>query len=49
MCNKEGKEWLGKELWTKEEQSVEKHLMEGRYLTVIKVQRTGLGWRESLQ
>lgn len=35
--NEEGKEWLGK-LWTKQEQGVDKYLMEGRYLTGIKVQ-----------
>lgn len=39
MCrSEEGKEWLGKELWTKEEQGVDKYLMEDRYLTGIKVQ-----------
>lgn len=41
--NEEGKEWLGKEQRTKEEQGVEKYHMEGRYLTGIKVQ-TELGW-----
>lgn len=43
MCNnKEGKEWLGEELWTTEKQGVGKYLMEGRYHTVIKVKTENL-------
>lgn len=39
MCsNEKGKGWLGKELQTKEEQGVDKYLLEGRYLSGIKVQ-----------
>lgn len=39
LCSdEEGKEQLGKELWTKEEQGVDKDLMEGRYFTGIKGQ-----------
>lgn len=53
MCSdEEGKEQLGKQLWTKEEQSIDKDLMEGRYLTGKQIkrsrgkQKTGMGWRE---
>lgn len=39
MCSdEEGKEHLGKELWTEEEQGVDKDVMERRYLTGIKGQ-----------